>query len=99
MAPLKVNMAVKVCKHSQVEQAALRCFQREVSILYNNSHPNILEFIGACTWRVRALTFACAHSPRCRQCAACRDTSMDCARFDDVGMTYQGASRDLKSFA
>ena len=32
-------VAVKVSKHSQVEQNALRCFQRKLSILYNNSHP------------------------------------------------------------
>lgn len=45
-------MSLQVCKHARVEEKALRCFQREVSILHNARHDNIVRFIGACTWRV-----------------------------------------------
>ena len=49
------QVAVKVCKHARVEETALRCFQREVSILHNSHHEHIVRFIGACTWRVSIL--------------------------------------------
>ena len=52
-------LCVQVCKHAKVEEKALRCFQREVSILHNASHENIVRFIGACTWRVGARLLGC----------------------------------------
>ena len=48
------NVAVKVCKHNCVNKKAMAQFQKEVTILHNCRHPNIVSFIGACTWRVCA---------------------------------------------
>ncbi|KAK9809320.1 hypothetical protein WJX73_004419 [Symbiochloris irregularis] len=45
------QVAVKVCKHKQVNQRAMSLFRKEVTILHNCRHPNIVSFIGACTWQ------------------------------------------------
>lgn len=54
------QVAVKVCKHKQVNKRAMDLFKKEVTILHNCRHPNIVSFIGACTWQVHipSLTFA-----------------------------------------
>ena len=46
------KVAVKVCKHKCINKRAMQQFQKEVTILYKCRHPQIVSFIGACTWKV-----------------------------------------------
>ena len=50
-----VPVAVKVCRKATLNSSAMRQFQKEVAILQNCSHENLVSFIGACTWKVRLL--------------------------------------------
>ncbi|KAK9813838.1 hypothetical protein WJX73_001349 [Symbiochloris irregularis] len=45
------TVAIKVCKHKWVDKRAMDGFTKEVTILYNYRHPNIVSFKGACTWQ------------------------------------------------
>ena len=45
-------IAVKVCRQEHKSVKTMRQFQNEVAILNGCSHKNVVEFIGACCWKV-----------------------------------------------
>lgn len=47
--------AVKVCRQQHISTKAMKQFQTEVAILNGCSHENVVEFIGACCWKVGTL--------------------------------------------
>ena len=46
-------IAIKVCRQEHTSARAMKQFQTEVAILNGCSHKNVVEFIGACCWKVR----------------------------------------------
>ena len=46
------TVAVKVCRQEYVCIRTMKQFQKEVAILNDCSHRNVVEFIGACCWKV-----------------------------------------------
>ena len=51
------TVAVKVCRQQHLTTRAMRQFQSEVAILNSCSHPNVVEFVGACCWKVESRHF------------------------------------------
>lgn len=45
-------VAVKVCNQPKITEKAKLQFQQEVSILHGCHHPNVVQFKGACCWKV-----------------------------------------------
>ena len=46
------TVAVKICRAQNLTTKAMKQFQTEVAILNSCSHENVVEFIGACCWKV-----------------------------------------------
>lgn len=44
-------VAVKVCRRANLSSMAMKQFEKEVCILQRCAHPNVVTFVGACTWK------------------------------------------------
>lgn len=59
-------VAVKVCNQQRITERAKQQFQQEVSILHSCFHPNVVQFKGACCWKVIALLTVLAKRHTCK---------------------------------
>ena len=59
------TVAVKVCRQQHITVKAMKQFQKEVAILYGCNNESIVQFKGACCWKV---SLACPGSIHASQC-------------------------------
>lgn len=52
----ETTVAVKVCRQQHISVKAMKQFQKEVAILHGCSHESIVQFKGACCWKVMLLS-------------------------------------------
>jgi len=57
-------VAVKVCREKLLPEAVMQKFYKEISILKQCQHPHIVQLLSACSWKVRAVSFAAQYLGR-----------------------------------